>query len=257
MLDRAAYSTRAGVETRYREWKHGRDIPNLRSHTPMGILQEIQAPLLLSNLVRWVMTDATEGSSDTPVDLSLTTALTHIENALLIMRCARPTRCRASFQLRAAQWTYQSLVRLKGRDPPAIAGGGVAPSGRNAGLVFALGALDGEAVEAELAMDNEVVSAVGIGADDVEIGGGGRRSGAGRRRREPTGEARCHPNQDEGRQAVGGVTNGGSLPCQPRLFTDGLDPRREMLAHDRRLLADKHEPFGEPIGSFLGHADVS
>ena len=77
MLDRAVYSTRASVETRYREWKHGRDIPNLRSHTPMGILQEIHAPLLLSNLVRWVMTDATEGSSDTPVDLSLTTALTH------------------------------------------------------------------------------------------------------------------------------------------------------------------------------------
>ena len=35
------------------------------------------------------MTDATEGSSDTPVDLSFTTALTHIENALLIMRRAR------------------------------------------------------------------------------------------------------------------------------------------------------------------------
>ncbi len=35
------YHQRWTLETIYREWKHGLDIQNLRSHTPVGILKEI------------------------------------------------------------------------------------------------------------------------------------------------------------------------------------------------------------------------
>lgn len=49
------------------------------------MLKEVYAHLLLSNLVRWVMTDAVQGTELHPVDLSYVTALTHVKNALLQM----------------------------------------------------------------------------------------------------------------------------------------------------------------------------
>jgi hypothetical protein len=79
------YHRRWQIETIYREWKHSLDIQNLRSHTPAGVIKEIYAQLLLSNLVRWVMTEAVEGTELHPVDLSYLTTLTHIQNALLVM----------------------------------------------------------------------------------------------------------------------------------------------------------------------------
>ena len=70
------------METFYREWKHTLDIQNLRSHTPRGILKEVHAHLLLSNLVRWIMTEACEQTPHKPVELSFLTALSHIKGTL-------------------------------------------------------------------------------------------------------------------------------------------------------------------------------
>ena len=71
------YHRRWQIETIYREWKHGLDIQNLRSHTPSGVHKEVYAHLLLSNLVRWVMTDAAGVLDIHPVDLSYVASLTH------------------------------------------------------------------------------------------------------------------------------------------------------------------------------------
>ena len=79
------YHRRWQIETIYREWKHGLDIQNLRSHTPTGVIKEVYAHLILSNLVRWVMTEAVQGLELRPVDLSYLTALTQVKNALLQM----------------------------------------------------------------------------------------------------------------------------------------------------------------------------
>lgn len=112
------YHRRWRIETLYREWKHGLDIQNLRAHTPMGIRKEIHAQLLLSNLVRWVMTEATQGTQAAPLDLSFTTALTYIENALLVMRRARATQ-RAILYQQLLQDIRSSPVRKRpGRSYP-------------------------------------------------------------------------------------------------------------------------------------------
>lgn len=112
------YHRRWRIETVYREWKHGLDIQNLRSHTPMGIRKEIHAQLLLSNLVRWVMTEATEGSQATPVDLSFTTALIYVENAALVMRRA-PTPQLAILYQQLLQDIRSSPIRKRpGRSYP-------------------------------------------------------------------------------------------------------------------------------------------
>ena len=77
------YHRRWQIETIYREWKHGLNIQNLRSHTPAGILKEVYAHLLFSNLVRWVMTDAARSIDLRPIDLSFVTSLSHVNNAIL------------------------------------------------------------------------------------------------------------------------------------------------------------------------------
>lgn len=84
------YHQRWRIETIYREWKHGLDIQNLRSHTPRGILKEIHAQLMLSNLVRWLMAEATEKTPESPVHLSFITCMTHVKNALLRLVRAGP-----------------------------------------------------------------------------------------------------------------------------------------------------------------------
>lgn len=96
------YHRRWQIETIYREWKHGLDIQNLRSHTPAGILKEVYAHLMFSNLVRWVMTDATKHTDLNPVDLSFVTALSHVHNAILrILRTG----------VRRLDATYQNLLQ--------------------------------------------------------------------------------------------------------------------------------------------------
>ena len=86
------YHRRWQMETIYREWKHALNIENLRSHTPAGIFKEAYAQLILSNLVRWVMTEAAQGTTLHPVDLSYVTALTAVKNSLLQMLRCRPDR---------------------------------------------------------------------------------------------------------------------------------------------------------------------
>lgn len=76
------YHQRWTLETIYREWKHGLDIQNLRSHTPVGIIKEVHAQLMLSNLVRWIMTEATRDTGQTPLDLSFLTTLTLLKNSV-------------------------------------------------------------------------------------------------------------------------------------------------------------------------------
>ena len=112
------YHRRWRIETIYREWKHGLDIQNLRAHTTMGIVKEIHAQLLLSNLVRWVMTEATEGTQVTPVDLSFTTALTYIENAVLVIRRARATQLTILYQQLLQDIRSSPIRKRPGRSYP-------------------------------------------------------------------------------------------------------------------------------------------
>lgn len=76
------YHRRWSIETIYREWKHSLDIQNLRSQTPRGILKEVHAQLMLSNLIRWDLTEAVEGTDQTPVNLSFLVSLTLARNAV-------------------------------------------------------------------------------------------------------------------------------------------------------------------------------
>ena len=84
------YHRRWSIETIYREWKHGMDIQNLRSHTPAGILKEVHAQLLLSNVVRWIMTEASEDEPLTPLDFSFLTTLTLIKDRVSTFIHAHP-----------------------------------------------------------------------------------------------------------------------------------------------------------------------
>jgi hypothetical protein len=79
------YHRRWCIETVYREWKHVLDIQNLRSQTPCAICKEMHAHLLLNNLVRWVMTDAAQGTGKTPLEFSFVSAVTAVRTALLVM----------------------------------------------------------------------------------------------------------------------------------------------------------------------------
>jgi IS4 transposase len=79
------YHRRWHIETIYREWKHALEITSLRSHTPVGIAKEMHAHLLLSNLVRFVMTDAVKDTDETPLAFSFLSALTAVKTAVARM----------------------------------------------------------------------------------------------------------------------------------------------------------------------------
>ena len=112
------YHRRWQIETIYREWKHGLDIQNLRSHTPVGVIKEIYAHLLLSNLVRWVMTEAVQNTELQPVDLSYLTALTHINNALLRMIRIDPWRLSAVYEQLLLDVRRAQIRKRPGRSYP-------------------------------------------------------------------------------------------------------------------------------------------
>ena len=112
------YHRRWQIETIYREWKHGLDIQNLRSHTPAGVIKEIYAHLLLSNLVRWVMTDAVEGTELHPIDLSYLAALTQINNALLQMLRVDSRRLSAIYQQLLTDVRRARIRKRPGRSYP-------------------------------------------------------------------------------------------------------------------------------------------
>ncbi len=108
----------AGKSKPYREWKHGLDIQNLRSHTPAGVIKEVYAHLLLSNLVRWVMTDAVRNTDLHPVDLSYITALTHVKNALLQMLRADTRRIPLIYQQLLREVIAARIRKRPGRSYP-------------------------------------------------------------------------------------------------------------------------------------------
>ncbi len=81
----ALYHRRWRIETIYREWKHGLEITNLRSHTPVGIVKEMHAQLMLSNLTRFVMTEAVEDTGKTALEYSFLDALTALKTAIARM----------------------------------------------------------------------------------------------------------------------------------------------------------------------------
>lgn len=112
------YHRRWQIETIYREWKHGLDIQNLRSLTPTGLMKECHAQLLLSNLVRWVMTEATEPTTLHPVDLSYLTALTCVKNAALQMLRANPDQLAVIYQQLLHEIRNAKIRKRPGRAYP-------------------------------------------------------------------------------------------------------------------------------------------
>ena len=114
----ALYHRRWQIETIYREWKHGLDIQNLRSHTPAGVLKEVYAHLILNNLVRWVMTDAARDTEVHAIDLSYVTALTHVKAALIAMARARPRQIRRLYKCLLEHVRRAVIRKRPGRSYP-------------------------------------------------------------------------------------------------------------------------------------------
>ncbi len=111
----ALYHRRWQIETIYREWKHGLNIQNLRSHTPVGLHKELYAHLILNNLVRWVMTDAAKGTALHAIDLSYVTALTHIKAALIAMSRGRPRQIRRLYECLLDNLRHAKIRKRPGR----------------------------------------------------------------------------------------------------------------------------------------------
>jgi hypothetical protein len=113
------YHRRWGIETMYREWKHALNIQNLRSHTPIGILKEVYAQVLLSNLVRWIMTEATQHDADkSPVDLSFLTSLSLVKNAMLTMLAVHADQLRHLYQQLLSDILHAKIRHRPGRSYP-------------------------------------------------------------------------------------------------------------------------------------------
>lgn len=112
------YHRRWQIETIYREWKHGLDIQNLRSHTPAGALKEIYAHLILNNLVRWVMVDAVGDTELRAVDLSYLTALTLVKAAMIAMGQSHPRHIRRLYQCLLANVRKATIRKRPGRSYP-------------------------------------------------------------------------------------------------------------------------------------------
>jgi hypothetical protein len=113
------YHRRWRIETIYREWKHTFHIQNLRSKTPLGICKEIYAHLTMSNLVRWIMTEAATGKT-TPVELSFTTAVSHIKTAVATMAFLPPRRLHHAYR-QLVEYIRNALIRQRpGRSYPRL-----------------------------------------------------------------------------------------------------------------------------------------
>lgn len=112
------YHRRWQIETIYREWKHGLDIQNLRSHTPAGAIKEIYAHLILNNLVRWVMVEAVCGTELHAIDLSYLTALTLVKAAMIAMCRARPKEIYQLYQCLLSNVRSAKIRKRPGRSYP-------------------------------------------------------------------------------------------------------------------------------------------
>jgi len=112
------YHFRWRIETIYNEWKHTLAIENLRCHTPVGIRKEIHAHILLSNLVRWVMTEAAYGTAEHPVQFSFRTTVHLIQNAFLQMLRANAAQ-RTQIYLHLLTEIRRARIRIRpGRSYP-------------------------------------------------------------------------------------------------------------------------------------------
>jgi hypothetical protein len=98
-----AYHDRWELELALDEIKtHQRPRTPLRSHKPVGVVQEVYALLLAHYVVRAVMTDAAVAASLPPIRLSFLAAIRLIRTALPDLQRARPTaRARLYHQLLA------------------------------------------------------------------------------------------------------------------------------------------------------------
>jgi len=124
------YHRRWSIETIYREWKHGLDIQNLRSHTPLGILKEVHAQLMLSNLVRWIMTEATENTAQTPLDLSFLTTLTLAKNTVATLFLSRARDRRKLHQQLLTEIRAAVIRKRPGRSYPRPGDGKIKNKGK-------------------------------------------------------------------------------------------------------------------------------
>ena len=84
------YHCRWRIETVFREWKHVLGLDDLRSRSPVAILKEMHAFMILSNLVRWTMSDAAAPQGRLPVQLSFDAAVKAFEDAMVPLLVAPP-----------------------------------------------------------------------------------------------------------------------------------------------------------------------
>jgi len=124
------YHRRWTLETIYREWKHSLDIQNLRSHTPAGILKEVHAQLTLSNLVRWIMTEAAQGTEHTPLDFSFLTTLTLVKNMVATMIETRSRHRNHLYQQLISDIQAAKIRKRPGRSYPRPGDGKLRNKGR-------------------------------------------------------------------------------------------------------------------------------
>lgn len=124
------YHRRWSIETIYREWKHGLDIQNLRSTTPIGIRKETHAQVLLSNLVRWIMTEACEDTPLKPVDLSFLTALTLIKDRISTLIHAHPRKMAKLYRQLLEDIRAAEIRKRPGRSYPRPGDGKAKYKGR-------------------------------------------------------------------------------------------------------------------------------
>lgn len=123
------YHRRWRIETIYREWKHTLNIQNLRSQTPLGILKEIHAHLMMSNLVRWIMAQ-TSAETTTPVELSFTTAVSHIKTAVATMAGLSPYRLVRFYRQLLADIGGATIRQRPGRSYPRLRDGTIKNMGK-------------------------------------------------------------------------------------------------------------------------------
>lgn len=124
------YHRRWSIETIYREWKYGLNIQNLRTHSPLGILKEVHAQLILSNLVRWVMSEATQETRTSPVEHSFLTALTLLKDALPLLLYSTGPRLRSRYQQLLSSIRTAVIRKRPGRSYPRPGDGKTKDKGR-------------------------------------------------------------------------------------------------------------------------------
>ncbi len=112
------YHSRWRIETVYHEWKHVLNIQNLRSQTPLGIVKEVHAHLLLSNLIRWVMTEATEHTPHTPVEVSFATSVSYVQSMVPAMFRLSPAAFRRAYDVLLKMIRAATIRQRPGRSYP-------------------------------------------------------------------------------------------------------------------------------------------